>query len=325
MNIEIFIKPFNLWKMTTDMDKLKKLTKGDMKIINKVAKNINNNYDLLGSNVRTVFSLSFYGGHANGFRDRDLIYKRSKALLNNEGKIEEYFNENSEEIDKDKFINVLRLFNNLATSEEITGREEAERQKEEATERAERAEREKEETQQAFKGSKETGHKRLADKTNENKELIDENERLKKILKEIEKAPLKRNYINDKVFNESYSLDKGELMNVISKDINKGKLPNDTNPEEIADAIYAQATKRIYKNLKRINNLTALTGYNPDLYNKLPPEVAEIIKNHINEKIQEDIRNKNIKYILPKEKPRWEKAIQKYNLNPMLGRGAYTI
>ena len=71
--------------------------------------------------------------------------------------------------------------------------------------------------------------------------------------------------------------------------------------------------------------MTALTGYNPDIYNKLPAEVAEIIKNHINDKIQEDIRKKNIRYILPKEKPRWEKAIQKYNLNPMLGRGAYTI
>ena len=183
----------------------------------------------------------------------------------------------------------------------------------------------RDDAQQAFKDSKDIQHQKLADKSNNIKELQDIIKSKDRLIEALEKAPLKRNYINDKVFNESYSLDKDELINVILNDINKGKLPNDTNPEEIADAIYAKATKRIYKNLKRINNMTALTGYNPDIYNKLPAEVAEIIKNHINDKIQEDIRKKNIRYILPKEKPRWEKAIQKYNLNPMLGRGAYTI
>lgn len=305
--------------MTTDINELKKLTKNDMEIINEVAENIDNKYGVLGKNVRIPFSFKFYGDHVNSFRDRSLIYKRSKALLDKKDKIEEYFNENpTEGISSDEFINYMRLFKETAKTEEIT-------EKEEATQRAETAEKEKVDIEQALKSSKETDHQRLADKTNEIKDLNDEVERLNKILKEIGKAPLKREYINDKVFNESYSLDKGELMDVISKDINKGKLPEDSDPEEIADAIYAKATRRIYRNLKRINNLTALTGYNPDLYNKLPPEVAEIIKNHINEKIKDDIRKKNIKYILPKDKPRWEHAMETKKLNPMLGRSAWRV
>ena len=316
-------------------DELKEFTAEDMKAINKVAKGIIKKYGITIPKLgEVVFNTNIdKNGFVSSFKHKSVAYKRSNTLLNNKDKIEEYFNKNpTEGINSDEFINYMRLFKETAKPEEITEREEAERkteelrhEKEEATERAERAEREKEETQQALKGSQETGHKRLADKTNENKELIEENERLKKILKEIEKAPLKREYINDKVFNESYSLDKGELMDVISKDINKGKLPENSDPEEIADAIYAKATKRIYRNLKRINNLTALTGYNPDLYNKLPPEVAEIIKNHINEKIKDDIRKKNIKYILPKDKPRWEHAMETKKLNPMLGRSAWRV
>lgn len=333
MNFEIFIKTFNLWEMTTDINELNEFTVEAMEVINEVAKGIIKKYKLKIPNVKTVFSTTFNNGHVSSIRDKTLVYKRANALLNNKDKIEEYFNKNpTAGISSDDFINYMILFKEIAKPKEITEKEEAERQKEEATERAERAEsekekirQEKEETEQALKDSRETGHKRMADKTNENKELIEENERLKKILKEIEKAPLKRKYINDKVFNESYSLDKGELMDVISKDINKGNLPENSDPEEIADAIYAKATKRIYKNLKRINNLTALTGYNPDLYNKLPPEVAEIIKNHINEKMKDDIRRKNIKYILPKDKPRWEHAMESKKLNPMLGRSAWRV
>lgn len=339
---------------------LNTLSEDDFNIINLITKNIDNKYGLTkkeqnklkqqgkGKNDFRTARLGIYFSNQynkikkgikyyTGMKDKPNSRKRADMLLNNKDKIEEYFDENpNETFDKDTYIKILEEIQEESTpkteKQALQTITKLEADKEQLTKDNEELTQKTEEAQQAFKDSKDIQHKRFADQSNEIKDLQDKNDKLQDKIndyeqkfKELEKAPLKRNYINDKVFNESYSLDKGELMNVILNDINKGKLPNDTNPEEIADAIYAKATKRIYKNLKRINNMTALTGYNPDIYNKLPAEVAEIIKNHINDKIQEDIRKKNIRYILPKEKPRWGKAMYKYNLNPMLGRGAYTI
>ena len=323
------------------------LTKKDVDIINEISTNIYKKYDLYDDlkqeskkkpKGESVFSFKYYKDKFSSFGDNpDNTKIRANILLNNISHVKNYFKKKKHtDISYEDFIEYIREFRDGTTTES-----EKEAQQKITTLEADNQRltmdnnektQQRDEAQQAFKDSKDIQHKKFAEQSNNIKELRDKNDRLQDIIKSkdqlieaYEKAPLKRNYINDKVFNESYSLDKDELINVILNDINKGKLPNDTNPEEIADAIYAKATKRIYKNLKRINNMTALTGYNPDIYNKLPAEVAEIIKNHINDKIQEDIRKKNIRYILPKEKPRWEKAIQKYNLNPMLGRGAYTI
>ena len=314
----------------TSTDKLRNITKNDMTAINNIAYRLIEKYELLGEhpNIKTVFSYNPYNGRFSSFKgDKNLIYNRSKALLNNMDAIDVYFEKHKKSvpISKDKFIETLRIFEEKTTPKEVKEITTLTEQNKVLTKHNEEITQQRDEAQQAFKDSKDIQHQKFADQSNNIKELQDKINDYEQRFKELEKAPLKRNYINDKVFNESYSLDKGELINVILNDIKHHLLPEDTDPEEIADAIYAKATKRIYKNLKRINNMTALTGYNPDIYNKLPAEVAEIIKNHINDKIQEDIRKKNIRYILPKEKPRWKKAIQKYNLNPMLGRGAYTI
>lgn len=135
--------------------------------------------------------------------------------------------------------------------------------------------------------------------------------------------PTLKDYIKDKVINKSYSLEKDELMNVIEKDINEHKLPKDIDVSKLVDTIYLQGAKYINKHMKKIKSLVKLTGYDNDLYNKLPPELAEEIRKYINDKALEDIRNKNIRYILPKEMPRWEKAVNK-GINPMLGRGAWS-
>lgn len=313
----------------TDTNKLKNLTKDDMTAINNIAYRLIEKYGLMGEhpNIKTVFSYTPYNGRFSSFKgDKNLIYNRSKALLNNMDAIDVYFEKHKKvPISKEEFIDSIKIFNSITTPKEVAANTILTEQNTVLTKRTEELTQRIDEAQQAFKDSKDIQHQRFADQSNTIKELQDKINDYEQRFKELEKAPLKRNYINDKVFKEAYSLDKGELINVILNDIKQHLLPEDTDPEEIADAIYAKATKRIYKNLKRINNMTALTGYNPDIYNKLPAEVAEIIKNHINDKIQEDIRKKNIRYILPKEKPRWEKAIQKYNLNPMLGRGAYTI
>ena len=138
-------------------------------------------------------------------------------------------------------------------------------------------------------------------------------------------APNVANYVKDKIRDQAYSLDKDQLLNRIEQDVKRGYLPKDSNPEKIARAIYVNGSKDVIKRINRISNLAILTGYNHDLYNKLPGDVAQEVQNYITNKIQDDIRRKNIKYILPKDKPRWEYAMQTKNLNPMLGRSAWRV
>lgn len=154
-------------------------------------------------------------------------------------------------------------------------------------------------------------------------ELKDKSEQQKPTYEPSNTPPTLKNYIKDKVLNKSYSLEKDELMNVIEKDINEHKLPKDIDVSKLADTIYLQGAKYINKHMERIKSLVKLTGYDNDLYNKLPPELADEIQKYIHDKALEDIRKKNIRYILPKEMPRWEKAVNK-GINPMLGRGAWS-
>ena len=161
-------------------------------------------------------------------------------------------------------------------------------------------------------------------KDDEKKEIQEKYDKMKKEFDEIKFKPMLKNYIDEKVKNSSYSLDKEQLINIIKKDIENNKLPKKSNPEKIYDDIKSKATEYIIKNLSRIKKLSVLTGYNNDLFNKLPPEIATIVQEEMNNKIQEDIRKKNRKYILPKELPRWERAVQQHNVNPMLGRGAWS-
>lgn len=166
-------------------------------------------------------------------------------------------------------------------------------------------------------------HKLAVEKKQLKDELKAKEEQTKTTYQPSNTPPTLKDYIKDKVINKSYSLEKDELMNVIEKDINEHRLPKDIDVSKLADTIYLQGAKYINKHMKKIKSLVKLTGYDNDLYNKLPPELAEEIRKYINDKALEDIRNKNIRYILPKEMPRWEKAVNK-GINPMLGRGAWS-
>lgn len=136
--------------------------------------------------------------------------------------------------------------------------------------------------------------------------------------------PTIKDYIKNKVINnKAYSLDEDELMESIQKDIDNNILPKNIDIKKLAETIYLQSAEYVRKNMKKIKKLAKLTGYNNDLYNKLPPEIAGEIQKYIHDKALEDIRKKNIRYILPKEMPRWEKAVNK-GVNPMLGRGAWS-
>ena len=139
-------------------------------------------------------------------------------------------------------------------------------------------------------------------------------------------APNLEAYIKKKLASKAYSLDKDELIDKIARDIGKpGGLPTGTDPKLVAKAIYDRGAEETLKHIKKIANLALLTGYNNDLYNKLPGDVAQEVQKYITDKINDDIRKKNIKYILPKDKPRWEYAMQTKNLNPMLGRSAWRV
>ena len=139
-------------------------------------------------------------------------------------------------------------------------------------------------------------------------------------------TPTLEAYIKKKLQSKAYSLDEDELIDKIARDIGKpGGLPNGTDPKEVAKAIYNRGAEETLKHIKKIANLAILTGYNHDLYNKLPGDVALEVQRYITEKINDDIRKKNIKYILPKDKPRWEHAMQSKKLNPMLGRSAWRV
>lgn len=139
-------------------------------------------------------------------------------------------------------------------------------------------------------------------------------------------APALEEYIKKKLSTQAYSLDEDELIDKIARDIGKpGGLPKGTDPKEVAKVIYERGAEETIKHIKKIANLAILTGYNHDLYNKLPGDVAEEVQRYITDKIQNDIRRKNIKYILPKDKPRWEHAMESKKLNPMLGRSAWRV
>ena len=155
----------------------------------------------------------------------------------------------------------------------------------------------------------------------------DKMEAYKRNIKEIYGfAPTVEEYIKTKLASKAYSLDEDELIDKIARDIGKpGGLPTGTDPKLVAKAIYDRGAEETLKHIKKIANLALLTGYNNDLYNKLPGDVAQEVQKYITDKINDDIRKKNIKYILPKDKPRWEYAMQTKKLNPMLGRSAWRV
>lgn len=263
--------------------------------------------------------------------------KYNKGIyVNNEEDFEKYFNNletNNEE--------VKNIFNEIETNKKITKTIETknkqiekmardkeisdklnEEEKEEMKKQA--AEREAAIKKQAAEKTEKIASKIKNKKDDELKELQEKYNKQKEELDEIKFKPMLKNYIDEKVKNSSYSLDKEQLINIIKKDIEDNKLPRKSDPEKIYNDIKSKATEYIVKNLSRIKKLSVLTGYNNDLFNKLPPEIATIVQEEMNNKIQEDIRKKNRKYILPKDLPRWERATQQHNVNPMLGRGAWS-
>lgn len=163
---------------------------------------------------------------------------------------------------------------------------------------------------------------RLVDMSNKNKELrqaIPSGLATKAAIN-----PSIADYVKNKVINSSYTLSRDDLTELVKNDIDNGVLPPDADFNNIVNSIYNGASKYIINNIERIKTLASVGGYNNEILNKLPPEINKLVQNQITEKINEDIRKKNIKYILPKEFTKI-KNLKEYGINPLLKRSAWKV
>lgn len=149
-------------------------------------------------------------------------------------------------------------------------------------------------------------------------EATETDEREKKQIK-----PEQEQYIKNKVMDGIYKLPREEIIKAVQKDINDGKITTD-DPEKLAAEIYLESVRYVKKNARSIAKLLKMQGYNPTQFSQLPGILQQYVNDYVTEKNKADLINKNKRYILPKDLPRWERAVQQHNVNPMLGRGAWS-
>lgn len=167
----------------------------------------------------------------------------------------------------------------------------------------------------AYEEGKEEGSKHSVE---EIRKILAEDRRI-----EAERNQAQKDYIMAKVRDGIYKLPKQKIVEIVKKDIEDKKITTD-DPEKMADTIYWESVKFINKHKRTIARLATLQGYNPTQFEQLPPTVHQAVNDYITDKWEEDVARKNRKYLLPKELPRWERAVQQHNVNPMLGRGAWS-
>ena len=149
-------------------------------------------------------------------------------------------------------------------------------------------------------------------------EATETDEREKKQIK-----PEQEQYIKNKVMDGIYKLPREEIIKAVRKDIDDGKITTD-DPEKLAAEIYLESVRYVKKNARSIAKLLKMQGYNPTQFSQLPGVLQQYVNDYVTEKNKADLINKNKRYILPKDLPRWERATQQHNVNPMLGRGAWS-
>lgn len=167
----------------------------------------------------------------------------------------------------------------------------------------------------ALEEGKEEGKKMTAE---EIRKMLEEDRRMQT---EINNA--QKDYINSKIYDGIYKLPHDKIVEIVQKDIENGKISTD-DPEKMADMIYLESVRYINKHKGAIAKLSKLQGYNPTQFGQLPPSIQEAVNDYVREKGEEDIIRKNRRYLLPKDLPRWERATLQHNVNPMLGRGAWS-
>lgn len=264
-----------------------------------------------GKRTRVLNEVDFINFEAQLYEERQKALEEAKETIKQkEAEFEEWKKQNVEE--QKQALNEIDAKYNAQIEDE---RKQAEEDKRKIKADANR---DKNEKIAQIKHKMEERHEK------DKEELLEETQRNQKEIYGF--APNLEAYIKTKLASKAYSLDEDELIDKIARDIGKpGGLPAGTDPKRVAKAIYDRGAEETMKHIKKIANLAILTGYNNDLYNKLPGDVAQEVQKYITDKINDDIRKKNIKYILPKDKPRWEYAMQNKQLNPMLGRSAWRV
>ena len=101
----------------------------------------------------------------------------------------------------------------------------------------------------------------------------------------------------------------------------KDIITNEAVAEEAAKQIYNTAISDKVSRQKARKYLKRYADLNPELVEKLPEEYKELIDEETQQQYKENQYKKRLHYMLPKERPKWEKATTQYNINPMLGRG----
>lgn len=116
-------------------------------------------------------------------------------------------------------------------------------------------------------------------------------------------------------------------------------IPNDDRDKQIVKALPDDESSEEYyteedKAMKAAHNIhnklqedTLITRAAIDntFYNQLPDEIKQSLRPKIEEKKAIIERSKVIRYLLPKERPKWTNATMSKGVNPLLSRGAWGI
>lgn len=175
-------------------------------------------------------------------------------------------------------------------------------------------------TQEAFKLT-DNNIKNISDILNDQGANI-EDLRLK--IDELEKtriSPRLRELIKDmSKQSDIMTTDKEELKKRLLTN-HKDIITSEKVAEEAAKQIYNTAINNKVSKMKARKYLKRYADLNPELVEKLPDEYKELIDEETQQQYKENQYKKRLHYMLPKERPKWEKATTQYNINPMLGRG----
>ena len=171
-------------------------------------------------------------------------------------------------------------------------------------------------------------------KDNERMEALAEKEREH----EEDKKKLQQKYYTDKVAAAAYARNKTKeemekqkqykdefIDDVRDKQIIKA-LPDDESSEEVITE-EDKAMKNAENIHRRLQEDTLITRAAIDntFYNQLPAEIKQSLRPKIEEKRAIIERSKVIRYLLPKERPKWSNATMSKGVNPLLSRGAWGI
>lgn len=94
--------------------------------------------------------------------------------------------------------------------------------------------------------------------------------------------------------------------------------------KELDARIRREATIDIVKRKERIAKFAVVMGHHPETYQYLPEELQTTLNDYITDKYNRDAVNRQLHYVAPAIKPKWEKAVMQYHLNPLLDRTGWS-